>query len=97
MEDSHDDVWYIEIGSITQLVSRQSPPDENLWKLLPTTGETPGKIANHRAVVIGNKIYIYGGLINNDNQDQSLYCLNVESGEWKKILFKVSILIHVFI
>ena len=89
MEDTHADVWFIDIKNITKLQSRQLPQCEDIWQLLPTIGEAPGKITNHKAVAIGNIVYVYGGLINNDKLAQSLFSLNVESGEWKKVVGQV--------
>ncbi len=89
MEDTHADVWCIDINSIIQLLTRQALPDGNFWNKLVTTGEAPGKISNHRAVAIGEKIYVYGGLINNDNQEQSLFSLDVTTSAWTKHASKV--------
>ena len=88
MEDTHSDVWCIDINNIVQLLSKQMPLNEDCWQQLTTTGDIPGKISNHRAVSIGSKIYVYGGLINNENQTQSLFSLDVITCQWTKHITK---------
>lgn len=89
MEDSFADVWVLDASKIAPLLGKQPKVDTELWQLLPTTGEAPGRITSHKTVVIGNIIYTYGGIIENDNQVQSLFSLDVTKGVWTKIVSKV--------
>lgn len=91
MDDTYKDVWRIDLKTLDDLISgafievdpyKKAKEAKNLWELLKTTGDSPEKISNHRAVVIESKIYLYGGLINNDNSKDSLFWLDVMTNTW---------------
>jgi len=88
MEDTYSDVWYIDITLLKKIISGEGGKT-NFWNQLQTSGTPPGKISNHRAIAVDNKIFIYGGLINNDNERQSLYSLDITTGVWTKHPSKV--------
>lgn len=93
MDDTYKDVWRINIKNLNDLLDGTIPEVGNLWELVKTTGEGPEKISNHRAVVIESKIYIYGGLINNENSKNSLFWLDVTNSLWINHKTKVNFII----
>lgn len=82
MEDTYNDVWRIDINSICGLMNGTLTESKNLWELVAATGDAPEKISNHRAVVVETRIYVYGGLINNENSKNSLYWLDLTNNTW---------------
>ncbi len=88
MEDTLGDVWTVDLETLARLRDQKMPCDEDLWRRLETSGARPGRVSNHRAVAVGDAIYVYGGLINNENQEQSLFALDVNTAVWKQILTK---------
>ena len=89
MEDVFDDVWTIDIRRIIDVISKAQPPDSDVWQRIPTTGDCPGKISHHKAVAIGETIWVYGGLIDHDNQPQCLYSLQTSTAKWTHVISKV--------
>jgi hypothetical protein len=89
MEDSFEDVWVIDIPHLVELLSKSEPLQDDLWRLLATTGPSPGRISHHRAVAIGTTIWVYGGLIRNDNEPQSLYTLDTTTATWAHVRAQV--------
>ncbi|KAL8032845.1 hypothetical protein ABFX02_13G123600 [Erythranthe guttata] len=54
------------------------------WKLLQCTGSLFPPRHRHTAVVVGSKIYVFGG-IHNDEVLSSLYVLDTHTSEWSEI------------
>jgi hypothetical protein len=89
MEGTLGDVWILDIGKLNRLLDNENLQGEEIWQLYPTTGDAPGKVSYHKAISIENSIYIYGGVINNENPDQSLFCLDTRTGIWTKCVSHV--------
>lgn len=82
MDDTYKDVWRIDLKKLSALAEGTVGETGDLWELVKTIGEAPENTSNHRAVAIESKIYVYGGLINNDNSKNSLYWLDVTNNCW---------------
>ena len=82
MEDTYNDVWCIDVDNIAKLLNGTILENENVWQLIKTTGPGPGKISNHKAVVLESRIFVYGGLINNENTKNSLFSLDTMNNTW---------------
>jgi len=82
MEDTYKDIWCIKLKTFNELMDGIIPEAGNLWESVKTLGEGPEKISNHRAVLIESKIYVYGGLINNDNSKDSLFWFDITNSLW---------------
>ncbi|KAF8492377.1 hypothetical protein F5888DRAFT_909723 [Russula emetica] len=54
--------------------------------LLQTSGDVPSPRFGHRAVLTGTILLIWGGIMQNDAYDNSLYLLNLVSREWTRIV-----------
>ena len=58
------------------------------WEKMEITGNTmPKKRSKHSAFVRDDKLYVYGGLDNNDREKplNDFYVLNLKTNEWKEI------------
>ena len=89
MEDCYSDVWRISMDDVTNMIRTGACYKQNIWELVKTTGEGPTSISNHKAVVMESLIYVYGGLINNENQKNSLFTLDITNHAWHRIVTKV--------
>lgn len=89
MEDAYSDVWYLDLEKVERLRSGEVLEEKKVWEKLMTKGNAPEKISNHAGVVLDNKIYIYGGLINNENVKDSLYSFDPFSNTWSHHITKV--------
>lgn len=93
MDATYKDVWRISIKSLSELANGTITEPGNLWELVKTTGEGPEKISNHKAIIIESKIYVYGGLIDNENCKDSLYWFDITNSLWIHHRTKVSCII----
>ncbi|XP_002732492.1 kelch domain-containing protein 2-like [Saccoglossus kowalevskii] len=59
--------------------------DTNCWTEQRTIGETPSPRAAHAGDVIGNKLYIFGGRLN-QTRINDLYSLNLDTFQWSEKL-----------
>lgn len=49
--------------------------------------DIPKPRASHNSVVVGNNLYVYGGVLNNNfDSDPDIYSLNIKTLEWSRIL-----------
>jgi len=90
MDETYKDVWRISIKSLSELADGRAAETENLWELVKTRGEGPERISNHRGVIIESKVYIYGGLIDNENCKDSFYWFDITNNLWIHHKTKVS-------
>lgn len=62
-----------------------SPIKDNrlCWNLLNTKGAQPGALSHHQAGIIGDEMFIYGGMQADGECNGNLYCLNMSSLEWR--------------
>jgi hypothetical protein len=89
MEGSVGDVWVLDLKKLKKVMENDNSDMDNIWQLFPTTGESPGKVAYHRAIAIENIIYVYGGIVENENPEKSLFALDVRTRVWTRCLSKV--------
>lgn len=58
----------------------------NTWSTITGTGTSPGPLAYHTAVVIGNKMLIFGGVYTSSGTSPTvvatLYIFNTASNSW---------------
>lgn len=57
----------------------------NKWMQLNTTGEVPLPVNEHSAVIVGDRLYIYGGNDFSGTIYDSLYSLDLHSLKWSKL------------
>jgi hypothetical protein len=57
--------------------------DKLQWHSISTSGSKPGALSHHRGLVIGDDMYVFGGMLSNGENNQVLYCLNLKSFEWR--------------
>ncbi len=50
--------------------------ENRLWKLLKPCGQGPPPLAGHSAVVLDNRVFIFGGRSSSKKYHNMLYCLN---------------------
>ncbi|XP_077995354.1 kelch domain-containing protein 2-like [Glandiceps talaboti] len=55
--------------------------DTNQWNEVKTTGPCPSPRAAYSGDVIGNRLFIFGGRLNQTRMDD-LHCLNLETMQW---------------
>ena len=91
MEDTYNDVWRINIDDIMKLLNGELET-KDLWECIKTTGTAPEKISNHHSIVLESRIYMYGGLINNENLSSSLYIFDTTNNYWLNHKTKVNII-----
>lgn len=92
MEEAYSDVWSLDMEKIERLRNGEVLEEKNLWQKINATGDGPEKISNHTGVVIDNRIYIYGGLIGNENVKNSLYSFDPFNNAWSQHFAKVKII-----
>ena len=55
--------------------------DINKWRRLKHRGELPSARCNHDSILIGDKLFIYGGVTETHASDE-LFCLNIPKLRW---------------
>lgn len=70
-----NDLWLLNIDNIN--------PQNEHWYNIIATGDYPGPLCRHSAVVYNEEIYIYGGT-DGDYENSNLYRLNLETLVWSK-------------
>ena len=58
--------------------------DINKWRRLKHRGELPSARCNHDSILIGDKLFIYGGVTETHASDE-LFCLNIPKLRWSKV------------
>jgi len=87
IESKADEDLGREDGKDSEEEETQSPTrDEKLhWRLIETKGKQPGKLSHHQTQIIGDKMYLFGGMKNDASNNKSLYSLDMSTFEWKII------------
>lgn len=56
-----------------------------MWKLIETRGdEKPGCLAHHSSVVLGDKMYLFGGS-NLESENAKFFILDLNSFKWDHV------------
>ena len=82
--DSFSDLWSIDISNIEDHIAGKISK-EIVWNQLEQTGDKPGKVSNHGAIVYKDQMIIYGGTFNYINSEKCMFNLNLKTLEWKAI------------
>lgn len=62
---------------------------ESKWTIEKTKGDLPLKRLAHSMVSVGKNLYLYGGRLQNENDDlKDLFSYNTETKEWKSLTTK---------
>lgn len=63
----------------------ESPKDDGKlkWELVETSGTQPGTLSHHQADLIGEEMYIFGGMKSDGECNNNLYALNLGTLEWR--------------
>lgn len=56
---------------------------KNSWLQVPTTGDVPLPVNEHSAVLVGEKLYVYGGNDFSGTIYDTLHCLDLRTLQWK--------------
>jgi len=80
--DSFSDLWCIDISNIEDHIAGKISK-EIAWTQLEQTGDKPGKVSNHGAILYKDQMIIYGGAFNYVNSEKCLYSLDLKTVEWK--------------
>jgi N-acetylneuraminic acid mutarotase len=59
--------------------------EKNEWKGIEKKGKSPVKRSNTSMILIENKILIFGGSDDENNELNDLYSFNVDTFEWKQL------------
>jgi len=89
MENAYNDIWCLDMEKVNKLSNGEVLQEKNIWQKLVVKGNGPENISNHSGAVLNNKIYIYGGLINNENVKDSLYSFDPDSNTWNHHITRV--------
>ena len=79
-EGSFDSVWKLDL----QLLSQANDLDDFQaihWEHVATSGEKPGKFSHHTCVQYEGKMYLFGG-IDNEDANKFLYELDLAKSSW---------------
>lgn len=61
-EGTMANLWMFDLTKVKQLHSNDSEQDIKLmWHSIETGGVSPGKISHHTSIVLGDKMYLFGG------------------------------------
>ena len=55
------------------------------WKKVEQEGKVPGKVSNHTAVLLKGAIFLYGGLLANNTQNDHIYSFEIERSIWRVV------------
>lgn len=57
-----------------------------MWHLIETSeSKAPGSISHHSSVVVGDKMFLYGGSNENGVENKHLFSLDLKSYKWEII------------
>ena len=72
-------------GGCAEAVPSSAWPDRSrFWKRLNAKGRTPGRRSGAASVMVGTKLYIFGGYGGNGRLDD-FFCYDLEQKSWTKI------------
>jgi serine/threonine protein kinase/ankyrin repeat protein len=57
---------------------------DHIWKKIETTGPAPSKRSSHSSVVVGRRLFLFGGQ-RNSNWFNDMYILDLDKYEWTKV------------
>lgn len=89
MEEAYSDVWTLDLERVGKLRSGEEQ-EESLWERVAAEGEGPEKVSHHAGAVVEGRVYVYGGLISNENVANSLYSFDPAYSSWKHHVTKVA-------
>lgn len=85
-DNKNDDLEHEENKDLDE--EEEVPPttDRKLhWRLVETSGAKPGPLSHHQAKIIGDDMYIFGGMKSDGECNDELYALNINSMEWRVV------------
>lgn len=67
-------LWMFDLNKVKNLHQNDSDQDIKLmWHAVDTAGAAPGKISHHSSVVVGDKMYLFGGTKGNGESNTHFY------------------------
>ena len=90
-EGRYADLWVLDLEDFfahedKELDEKEAEdPDKYHWKQVKTHGEQPGPLAHHRACIINQCMYLFGGIDNHSANNPHFYSLDMNSFKWTKI------------
>ena len=77
-EESYDDLYFFELNSFKNPKAK--------WHLVePANNFKPPPVSNHSMNVRRNKLYIFGGIYNNEKVSNDLWCFDISLNKWSQI------------
>lgn len=77
--DVYNDLYYFELTSFKSPKAR--------WELVePLNNLKPPPLTNHSMSIYKNKIYVFGGVYNNEKVSNDLWCYDTLSNKWLQIV-----------
>lgn len=72
------DLYYFELTRFKQAKAR--------WELvLPENNFRPPPLTNHLMVVLNRKLYVFGGVYNNEKVSNDVWCFDVDANRWLQV------------
>ncbi|CAH6722113.1 kelch repeat-containing protein 1 [[Candida] jaroonii] len=76
--DVFNDLYYFELNTFKSPKAR--------WELVePLNNFRPPPLTNHSMSIHKNKIYVFGGVYNNEKVSNDLWCFDIGSSKWNQI------------
>lgn len=76
--DVFNDLHYFELNTFKTPKAR--------WELVePMNNFTPPPLTNHSMSIYKNKLYVFGGVYNNEKVSNDLWCFDIVSSRWNQI------------
>jgi hypothetical protein len=75
-------MWRLSISSVKHL--EEDPDCGAQWEVVNTKGVSPGKISHHTAAVIGNKVLVFGGIKDYD-ENSDIYEFDPVKLTWSQV------------
>ena len=86
-EGAIDTLWRLQTDGITKSI--WSSLENVYWEQIKTSGTGPGQISHHKCAVIGDIMYLIGGLKGESSND-TMYCLNLKNHQWSAMTATVN-------
>lgn len=76
--DVYNDIYYFELNTFKSPKAR--------WNLVePLNNYKPPPLTNHSMSIYKNKIYVFGGVYNNEKVSKDLWCFDVLVNKWTQV------------